>query len=116
MSPAILLPVLVVLSAVPVPVLSVLSIMAMLPVGIAAPMLAPVVVGERRRARQQERGAERPDDLVGHFFYALSKPASGPGDRCYVRDAAALPGAPTMPYPPRLPSRAPHLTLPQPPA
>src|SRR3546814_7959247 len=73
MSPAMLLPVLVVLAAVPVPVLSVLSIMAVLPVGIAAPMLAPVVVGERRRARQQERGAERQDDLVGHFFSDLSK-------------------------------------------
>src|SRR3546814_16007027 len=60
-------------------VLSVLSIRAGLPVGIAAPMLAPVVVGERRRARQQERGAERQDDLVGHFFSDLSKAASGPG-------------------------------------
>src|SRR3546814_21021064 len=53
--------------------------MAVLPVGIAAPMLAPVVVGERRRARQQERGAERQADLVGHFFSDLSKAASGPG-------------------------------------
>src|SRR3546814_13880556 len=53
--------------------------MAVLPVGSPAPMLAPVVVGERRRARQQERGAERQDDLVGHFFSDLSKAASGPG-------------------------------------
>jgi hypothetical protein len=66
-------PVLVVPSAMLLPMLLVLAVMAVVPVGVAPPVLVPVVVGERRRARQQECGAERQNDLVGHCLPILPK-------------------------------------------